>query len=110
MLLSHISHFMNCVVIEWNQWFLLISRGENKFKKSTFILVIKIYILTLQFSILNIKYESHIICSALCVLYISYNLSFKMFFQEMNASLKAIDCIFVVFKLFIRGCKYYQAK
>jgi len=42
-----------------------------------------------------------IICSALCALYITYNLSFKMFFQEMNANLKVIDCIFVVFKLFV---------
>lgn len=38
-----------------------------------------------------------ITCSAFCGLYITDNLSFKTFFQEMNASLKVIGCIFVVF-------------
>lgn len=52
---------MNCMVIEWTQRFLLISRGKNEFKKSTLILVITFYILVLQFCILNIQYESHVI-------------------------------------------------
>uniref|UniRef100_A0A673U460 Uncharacterized protein n=1 Tax=Suricata suricatta TaxID=37032 RepID=A0A673U460_SURSU len=42
-----------------------------------------------------------IICSALCALYITYNFSLKIPFQEMNASLKVKDYISVVFKLFI---------
>lgn len=74
-------------------------QGEkNAFKKSIFILIITFYFLILQFSILNIQHESHmIVCCALCELYITYNLSSKTFFQKMNASLKVIDCIFVVF-------------
>uniref|UniRef100_A0A8C7AEA9 Uncharacterized protein n=1 Tax=Neovison vison TaxID=452646 RepID=A0A8C7AEA9_NEOVI len=64
--------------------------------------VIMILIFKPYFSILNNKYEPHmIICSALCALYITDNLSFETFFQEMNASLKVIDCTFVVFKLFV---------
>uniref|UniRef100_A0A452T0T2 Uncharacterized protein n=2 Tax=Ursus TaxID=9639 RepID=A0A452T0T2_URSMA len=63
-------------------------------EKSTFILIIKFYVLILQFSILNNKHEPHMItCSAFCGLYITDNLSFKTFFQEMNASLKVIDFI-----------------
>uniref|UniRef100_A0A7N5KMR7 Uncharacterized protein n=1 Tax=Ailuropoda melanoleuca TaxID=9646 RepID=A0A7N5KMR7_AILME len=74
----------------------------DEFQKSTFILIIKFCVLILQFSILNNKHEPHMItCSAFCGLYITDNLSFKTFFPEMNASLKVIDCIFVVFKLFV---------
>lgn len=77
-------------------------QGESEFQKSSLILIITFYILILQFSILNNKYEPHMItCSALCALYITDNLSFETFFQEMNASLKVIDCTFVVFKLFV---------
>uniref|UniRef100_A0A8D2DZS1 Uncharacterized protein n=1 Tax=Sciurus vulgaris TaxID=55149 RepID=A0A8D2DZS1_SCIVU len=66
------------------------------------ILIIKFYILIFQFSLLNIQYESYmIVCPTLCALYNADNLSFKMFFQEMNASQKVIDCIFVIYKLFI---------
>uniref|UniRef100_A0A4W2FKY4 Uncharacterized protein n=1 Tax=Bos indicus x Bos taurus TaxID=30522 RepID=A0A4W2FKY4_BOBOX len=47
--------------------------------------------------ILNIQCENHvIICSALCMLYITY-LSLKMFFQEMNTNLNVLDCIFTNF-------------
>uniref|UniRef100_A0A9L0T1F6 Uncharacterized protein n=1 Tax=Equus caballus TaxID=9796 RepID=A0A9L0T1F6_HORSE len=73
---------------------------KNEFKKPTFILIITFYILILQLNILNTQYESHmLICSASCALHISYSLSFKMCFQEMNASLKVIECIYIVFKL-----------
>lgn len=40
-----------------------------------------------------------IICFALRALYNIYNLSFKTFFQEMNASQKVIDCIIHSFKI-----------
>ena len=80
---SVLAIYMNCMVIEWTQRFLLISRGKNEFKKSTFILVITFYILILQFCILNIQYESHVIvCSVLCARYITCNLSFKYSFRK----------------------------
>uniref|UniRef100_A0A2I2YYU3 Uncharacterized protein n=1 Tax=Gorilla gorilla gorilla TaxID=9595 RepID=A0A2I2YYU3_GORGO len=70
---------------------------ELSLLKKTFI---KFYTLILPFSILNIQCESHmIICFALRALYNTYNLSFKMFFREMNASQKVIDCIIHSFKI-----------
>lgn len=58
---QYYSLYTNYIVTEWSQWFLLIFRGKAEFQKSTFILIVRLYILILPFSILNIKYEHHMI-------------------------------------------------
>lgn len=94
--------YMNYMVIGWSHSFLLIFRGEkwvpeiNTYSDHE----VLFYNSAVQHS--RIRYEHHmIICSALCALYITCNLSLKIVFQELSASLKVKDCIFVVFKLFI---------